>query len=243
MAYAQGDYEATERHCAEALALARRVGDAPCAACTWIGLGLVALQRAEWEEATAFLQATLPLLPESGEEGRGWAPFVQAWLGMVRLVQGDHEGAAPLLEEALALARRRGDRLASYVALYNLALVAQACGDGDRAAGLLAEGARLSTEVGDRANLAYCLEGLAAVAGARGGAERATRLFGAAEGLLEAVGGPVYGYYRPDRDHRERIIAASRSALGKPAFAAVWEAGRAMTFERAAAYALGDDEA
>jgi tetratricopeptide (TPR) repeat protein len=163
-------------------------------------------------------------------------------LGVVRLTQGDHERAAKELEDALALARRRGDRLGAYIALYNLALLAQARGDHDAAGGLLAEGVRLSVEVRDRANLAYCLAGLAAVAGARGGAERAARLFGAAEGVLETVGGPVYSFYQPDRSHHERLIAAARAALGEPAFAAAWAAGRALTVEGAVAYALGDAE-
>ena len=63
---------------------------------------------------------------------------------------------------------------------------------------LFEEGVALSGEVGDRANLAYCLEGLAVVAGVRGEAMRSARLIGAAEGLHEAVGVPVYIYYEPD---------------------------------------------
>jgi hypothetical protein len=73
-----------------------------------------------------------------------------------------------------------------------LALVALSRGDHGDAATLFEEGMTLSEQVGDRANVAYCLEGLATVAGMRGEAERSTRLFGAAEGLLEGVGVPVY---------------------------------------------------
>ncbi len=80
------------------------------------------------------------------------------------------------------------------------------------------------------------------VAGARGEAERVAHLFEAAEGLLEAIGGPVYGYYRPGRARQERTISAARSALSEPAFAAAWAQGRALIFEQAAAYALGGDE-
>ena len=83
------------------------------------------------------------------------------------------------------------------------------------------------------------LRGLAAIAGVRGEAARAARLFGAAGGLRETVEGPIHGDDRPDHSRHEGIIAAVRSSLGEPAFAAAWEAGRAMTFEEAVAYALG----
>ena len=238
MAYMQGDHEAVERYSGEALALAREAGDAPCAGYALVILGLAAIHRAEYEAATTNLRASLPLLQEAGEDEQSEAALVPTFLGMIRLFQGDLAGAAPLFEEALALARRRGDRLNINVALYHLAVVAEARGDAERAAGLLAEGVRLSAETRDRAHLAHCLEGLAAVAGARGEAERAARLFGAAEAFLEVVGGPVYSYYRPDRARRAHLIAAGRTALGEPAFAAAWEEGRALTFEEAVAYAL-----
>jgi hypothetical protein len=92
--------------------------------------------------------------------------------------------------------------------------------------------------VGDQANLAYCLEGLATVAGTQGEAERCARLIGAAEGLHEAVGVPVYVYYELHRSPHEHIISASRSHLGEEAFEEARAEGRAMTFEQAVAYAL-----
>jgi non-specific serine/threonine protein kinase len=97
-----------------------------------------------------------------------------------------------MFEEGLAMARRLGERLGTYIALYNLAQVALTCGDYQGAVSLFEEGVALSGEVGDQANLAYCLEGLAVVAGVQGEAMRSARLIGAAEGLHEAVGVPVY---------------------------------------------------
>ena len=69
------------------------------------------------------------------------------------------------------------------------------------------------------------------------------RLFGAGEGLLEAVGGAVYNYYRPDRSLYERTVSATRSQLGDAAFEEAQAEGRAMTFEQAVAYALKDHDA
>jgi hypothetical protein len=108
---------------------------------------------------------------------------------------------------------------------------------------LFEEGVALSGEVGDRANLAYCLEGLAVVAGVRGEAMRSARLIGAAEGLHEAVGVPVYIYYEPDRSLYEHTVAAVRSHMGAETFEAARAQGRALTFKQAVACALEGDEA
>jgi non-specific serine/threonine protein kinase len=141
--------------------------------------------------------------------------------------------------EGLALAREVGDRTVTYIALYNLAQVALYHDDHDGAVTFFEEGVTLSEQVGDRANLAYCLEGLATVAGVRGEAERSARLFGAAEGLHEAVGAPVYVYYEPDRSLYERTVAAVRYRLGEEAFEEACFEGRVMSFEKAVQYVLG----
>jgi predicted ATPase/DNA-binding XRE family transcriptional regulator len=115
MAYMQGDYEAVARYSAELLKLSREVGDALCAAYAWCGLGLVAMDRGNFGEATPCFEEALTLLRRAGEEGV--VPVVQVWLGTVALIQGDQERAIPMFEEGLAQARRRGDRLGTYNAL------------------------------------------------------------------------------------------------------------------------------
>ncbi len=81
------------------------------------------------------------------------------------------------------------------------------------------------------------------VANARGEVQRSGRLIGAAEGLHEAVGVPVYVYYEPHRSMYERAVAAVRSGVGDEAFEEARQRGREMTFEEAVAYALRADEA
>jgi hypothetical protein len=148
-----------------------------------------------------------------------------------------------MFEEGLAVARQIGDRTSTYISLYNLAQAALSRSDYDGAAHLFEEGVTLSEQMRDRANVAYCLEGLAVVANARGEAERSGRLIGAAEGLHEAVGVPVYLYYEPHRSVYERTVAAVRSWLGREAFEEARAEGRDMTFEHAVAYALEEGKA
>jgi hypothetical protein len=69
------------------------------------------------------------------------------------------------------------------------------------------------------------------------GEERAARLFGAAGALREAV-----GYHQAPRERalREPFLGAARSRLEEAKWEAALAAGRAMTFDDAAAYALED---
>jgi tetratricopeptide (TPR) repeat protein len=240
MAYMQGDYMAVARCSAELLKLSEEVGDTLCAAYARCGLGLVAMDRGNFGEATFWFEEALTLLRRASEDGV--VPVVQVWLGTVALVQGDQERAISMFEEGLAQARRRGDRLGTYNALYNLAQVALARGDHELAPRMLEEGVTLSEQIGDQANLSYFLEGLAVVAGMRGDAERSARLLGVAERLLEEAGASVYNYYKPDRSLYERITANVRSRLGEEGFVEEWAEGRTMTFEQAVEYALEDDE-
>ncbi|HYZ05026.1 MAG TPA: tetratricopeptide repeat protein [Rubrobacter sp.] len=241
LAYGHGDYERCEGYSEEGLEVSRQVGDELGAAWARVGLGLSAMSGSDYEAATSHLQEALRSFRQL-DEGYGVA-HVTTFLGMAALMRGDEGQAAPMFEEGLAVARRIGDRTSTYIALYNLAQAALSRNDYDWAAPLFMEGVTLSEQMGDRANVAYCLEGLAVVANARGEAERSGRLIGAAEGLHEAVGVPVYVYYEPHRSMYERTVAAVRSWLGGEAFAEARERGREMTFEQAVGYALEREEA
>jgi predicted ATPase/DNA-binding XRE family transcriptional regulator len=242
MAFTQGDYRSCERYLQESLELAREVGDAIRAAHAVYVLGLLALNSQDLETAKSRLEEALSLYLETGGNDQMVAS-VRSHLGTLMLIQDDHDQAAAMMEEGLALARKLGDRLSISNALYSLAQVAQARGDHDSAARRFEEGVTLSEEIGDRSNLGYFLEGLAVVTGVRGETERSARLFGAAEGLLQAVEAPVYDYFEPNRSLYERTKAIVRSRLEESAFEEAWKQGQAMTFERAVKYALKEDEA
>jgi hypothetical protein len=94
-------------------------------------------------------------------------------------------------------------------------------------------------ELGDRLGVAGSLEGLAAAERAQGDPEQAVRMLGAAAALREAIGSPLPPGARPAYDEQ---VAALRASLGEAAYCAAWGAGRALTWERAAAKALGEPE-
>jgi hypothetical protein len=119
------------------------------------------------------------------------------------------------METGLDLARARGDRLATYIALYNLSQAAIAVEDHAGARHCLEEGIRLSEQTRDLANLAYFLEALAVVESAEHRPARVARLLGAARDLRERVGANVYAYYLPDEGLRAQAERAARAELGE----------------------------
>jgi hypothetical protein len=177
---------------------------------------------------------------ERCEDPQGGISLTRAFLGTTLLARGDLGGAERMFEEGLASARRRGDPLCSYVALYNLAQLALARENLALAARTLEEGIQLSGHTKDRANLAYFLEALAAVEAFRGKVEHSALLLGAAEGSLQEAGSPVYNFYQPDPSLRERAVAEVRAALGEAGLEEAWARGQEMDFERAVAYALSN---
>lgn len=82
--------------------------------------------------------------------------------------------------------------------------------------------------------LFYLLEAFACLAVAEAQWERAARLFGAVERLGETIGATLAPM---EHAEFERDIAATRTMLGEPAFAAARAAGQALTLDEAIAYA------
>jgi tetratricopeptide (TPR) repeat protein len=217
MAFAQGDLPHSGARWAEAAELAVAIGDVEGQAYAFAGQGLAALGSGAPDRAEPFFTAALAVAEQAGPAADWVAALTHVWLGTVRQVSGDPRGAVPHIERGLASARRRGDRLATYVALFGLVQAELAEGRPAAARDHLVEGIELSEQTGDLANLAFFVESLAVVEGAAGAHDRAAVLLGAAHGLRERVGSEVYGYYLPDPALRSRTEAQARAVLGDPA--------------------------
>ena len=198
------------------------------------GLGLAALAAGDLDAAVRHFRNALA----AGGAGSTWmSSLVHVWLGTVLMLEGDHRAAVVEIERGLALAQERGDRLTTYVALYNLSQAAIATGDHAGARRLLVEGIALSEQTRDLANLAYFLETLAVVESHDGRHRRVAMLLGAARSLRDTVGANVYAYYVPDETLRAAAEEAARAALGE-AYDEAMSAGRGMDASGAIAFAL-----
>ena len=242
MAFAQGDLEPSGAWWRQAGELATACGDLEGETFATAGQGLVALAGGRPSAAEPLFVAALELADRVGPTTDWIAGLTHMWLGTVRLVSGDPGAAVPHFRRGLASARRRGDRLAVYVALFGLVQVDLAEGRPAAAREHLVEGIELSEQTGDLANLAYFVESLAGVEGAAGAHERAAVLLGAARGLRDRVGSDVYGYYLPDPQRRARAEADARAVLGDDAAEDALATGAALDVPAVIAVALRRQE-
>lgn len=160
-------------------------------------------------------------------------------LGLTYELLGDTARAIACYEDALSITKSRGESVWRSFSMWAMGVVVFRQGDPGRAARLSGKGLRLARLVDDPLTAAMCLETLAWVACGDHRAQRAVVLLGAAEALVHAVGSsPVL---LPNLlVYHEECTRLTRSALGERAFeAAHWE-GRALGFEGAVAYALGE---
>lgn len=239
MAYAGGEVDDAERQWAEAARLGEEQAD-PELACKGVaGLALVHIARAEWAPAAERLREALPLSRAAGDHGIWVGILAHVWLGTVLLQLGDTDEALGTMRRGLALARDRGDRLGSYIALYNLAQAALAAGEAGPAREHLEEGIALSQQTGDRANLAYFVEALAVVESGVGCHDRVATLLGAAQALREGVGANVYMYYVPDEEQRAAAERSARDALGAEAYDDAVDRGRGLDVDQLARVCVG----
>jgi predicted ATPase len=167
------------------------------------------------------------------------AALLDNFLGQVRLGRGDHDGAARLFADGLAVGRRAQDAFALLISLYDLALASRAGGDPGGAEGHLKEGLALAAEIGDETSAGYYLQALAEVAGQRDDAHRAVRLLAAGRALLEARGSGWLHAYVARIAPGDADLAGWRSRLGEEAFEQAQAWGRSAGSRHAVAYALG----
>ncbi|MFI2429787.1 AfsR/SARP family transcriptional regulator [Streptomyces sp. NPDC018955] len=238
MAFAQGDFESAGRCWQHACEDAEAAADREAQAHALPGIGLTALVAGDPGKAAAVFRESIPLVEDAGDGSAWLLPLIHVWLGTAVMMETGPADAIPHFEHGLGLARACGNRLAIYVALFNLSQAGIGEGDHERARGHLEEGVRLSEQTRDLANLAYFLDALAVVEDAAGDAVRVATLLGAAQHLRESVGSPVYGYYQPDESLFVDAARHARTVLGARAYDEAEAAGRSFDVSEVVSYAL-----
>src|SRR5207248_3229315 len=150
--------------------------------------------------------------------------------GLLALEQGDTTSACSLIEQSVALFKKRRQRHGMALSTTSLAKVIAAQGDTTTARTLYEESVLLAKKADDKLNIAAGLEGLASVVAAQGAYTWAAHLWGAAEALRDSIGAPLPAVERPAY---ERAVVVARTHLGQSAFARSWAKGRGMAVEDA----------
>ena len=233
IAWAVGDFTAAKERLEDALQLFRSLNDEAGTANTLSQIGNVAGDAGDTAQARACYSEALAVFRRTGNGPR--EAQVLTNLSTELMYHGEYDAARPLLEEALSIARSFGDSVLLAGIHGNFGELAER--SGDARAALLENRAALRLYWETR-ELYYAGLGLDSVAVAvrRWAPEQTARLLGAAEAAREAMGVtlPVTG-----QELHDRGVAETRAALGEAAFAAAWQAGRALPLDEAVADALG----
>jgi predicted ATPase/class 3 adenylate cyclase/uncharacterized protein HemY len=188
LAVAQEDLQrASELH-ADALVLARELGDAHAIAMSLFGLGRVAGRKADYEHATRLLLEAVKYLSE--QKDLWGTALCLGNLGQLARQQGDYPEAEALYSEALNLRRELGDTWGIAVSLGQLGVIAEHQGDIERAITLVDEALLLQRELGVTSEIAVSLSTLGRAALARGEYVRAAALFDETLELQRQLGKP-----------------------------------------------------
>lgn len=150
-----------------------------------LGVGLLAWQQSDLNQAKGLLEESMRLQRETGNS-RGIAEVLN-YLGAVAHHQGDYAQAEEFYKESLTLRRNLGDQHAIAASLNNLGLVMLSQENLSQAESLLEESVNLAQQLGDRWSAAYALDSLGIVALTRREFERARRHFEASLRIVQEM--------------------------------------------------------
>jgi non-specific serine/threonine protein kinase len=233
LAHSQGEDDKATVWARRSIALAPESGDQWIAILGLAMLGILAEDSGRFDEAAESLEAALAIAQRfdypSGVE------LVLNHLGVIAWGRGQTEQALEHWKAALAIQREIGDLWGAAVALSFLGIAACESGDLKSAFAMHQESLTYFWEFRNAEDIAHGLSNMAMVLVAAGSPERAARLFGAADSARAVVGSTVK---EPERSIFNRYVRQSQDALGAEAFAAAWNAGRALGLEDAVAEAM-----
>ena len=232
-----GDFDRSIAIALQSLSLYRALGDVRGIGETLNNLGLMELNRGNLERGRALLEEASTVASTADDEHT--QGIAAANLADLALDEGDYEGARRLASDAADCWRAAGDPgyMLFFVALGN-AFYAQ--GKLDEADAAFAGCVGAIEMHWQRDYLCSMLLGLAATARERGDARRAAMLLGAADALLDSIGGSWDGFGEFVRRLRERMLDGTRPALDSE-FARFYGEGRTLTLDEAIAEAVNSE--
>jgi tetratricopeptide (TPR) repeat protein len=194
---------------------------------TMVHLGNVSLGLGKPQEALGWLEKAYQITKELGDNWQ--ISFCLNNLGEVARVQGDYVNARRYYEESETLLRSMGDKADLARLEHNLGCVALHEGDLHKASELFNTSLRVFRTLGHKRGIAECLASLAGIGAVTGQMQPAARLLGAAEAMLESIGG---AWWPADRGEINNTRAALQAGLGETAYQTESTAGRAMTLDQ-----------
>jgi DNA-binding NarL/FixJ family response regulator len=233
MATALARLEPAERHCREALALARRIGADAMAAAVLQPLAVILSWQGRYDEARTTIAESVALSQRSNDPLS--IGIARAYQGHVAFFAADYQLARAALREARAVLLPHQHAWGLAFASYGAGLVELMAGDTTSAQPLLASALELDRSLGNRRGMIRSLWGLGTLARLQGNIAAASAQLAQSLTLahelgdlwsvgmaLEAIAVLLTGSGRPQEAAQTfGLAAALRETLGTPLIAAI----------------------
>jgi DNA-binding CsgD family transcriptional regulator len=203
------------------LAAYQALGDQTGIAWALNSIGCLCATLSDAEQADAHLSAALAIFREL-DDAVGIANLTSN-LGELAETQGHHPLAVERLGAGLAMWRALGDRVGAVRSMVFLGQALAAQSEFARAESVLLDALTAIRDVDYKQILPAALRTAAQLAARQGDAAAAARWYGAADGVMTALGMELPA---ARRGAHERAIADLHERLGEGAFAAAWTEGR-----------------
>jgi DNA-binding CsgD family transcriptional regulator/tetratricopeptide (TPR) repeat protein len=234
LAWEQADFARATLLVKEALKISESIDDRAGIGLALLNLGVIEEKQGNDDRAMTYYEQTLEIFREMKNTAGVAHTLVN--MGDASFRMNDLASAASFTEEALRLARRISDPMYTALALTNTGQNAMARGEsGAEAASHFLESLALAYSTSNSWFVGDALAGMAWVVAAAGHPEQGARWLGAAQAICDAIGTPSV----PHHELFARVLAAVRAGLTESAFAAAWEAGRALPVADAVTEAQG----
>ena len=228
----QGRYAEGERLLVQCLGDWQQLGRLWHVGLTQTQIGVLAMERGEWERAQSLLSASLTVQREWQAEGM--IATISLFLGNVERELGHAEAAIAAVRESYAIYQKLGRRADIAWAQREMAVAELCAGAVDDARRHFAESLAIYGEMGARDAVVIILEGLAGVSLLDGDWQTGARLLGAAQALRKAVHLPNTVY---SRRMDEQIFQPARRQAGFPGWEAQIAVGQTFSYDEALALA------
>ena len=219
-------------HITESLAIARELRDDERVAITLQPLGVVHLDRGDFERAQACFEEALALAQAMGN--RREVMTAQSTLAQFHRAAGHPAQAEAHAERCLEIAREISDQEGLAVALINLATIVAMRDDGPRAYALLAEAGERFGALGSRLIAPSFFDAMTGVTALAGSARLAALFHGRAEAELSLSG---QQRDRADDAFMRAHVDLARAALPAAMFADAQREGREASLQEALRHA------